>query len=115
MHLSHPLLKPALRRGWRDLRTVQFGATPAHAVVLGPIDTATGSFMELLDGTRGLPLLREEAHRMGFAEGYADLLVCGSPARACSTTPPAAARALRRCANARRWWSGSGPTSAPSR
>ncbi|MEU0067309.1 hypothetical protein ABZ085_29445, partial [Streptomyces albidoflavus] len=75
MHLSHPLLKPALRRGWRDLRTVQFGATPAHAVVLGPIDTATGSFMELLDGTRGLPLLREEAHRMGFAEGYADLLV----------------------------------------
>ncbi|MEU7349396.1 ThiF family adenylyltransferase [Streptomyces albidoflavus] len=81
MHLSHPLLKPALRRGWRDLRTVQFGATPAHAVVLGPIDTATGSFMELLDGTRGLPLLREEAHRMGFAEGYADLLV-GRLARA---------------------------------
>ncbi|MFD6571192.1 ThiF family adenylyltransferase [Streptomyces diastaticus] len=81
MHLSHPLLKPALRRGWRDLRTVQFGATPAHAVVLGPIDTATGSFMELLDGTRGMPLLREEAHRMGLTEGYADRLV-GRLARA---------------------------------
>ncbi|MFD5028227.1 ThiF family adenylyltransferase [Streptomyces sp. NPDC058373] len=81
MHLSHPLLKPALRRGWHDLRTVQFGAAPAHAVVLGPIDTATGSFIELLDGTRGMPLLREEAHRMGLAEGYADRLV-GRLARA---------------------------------
>ncbi|MEU1016924.1 TOMM precursor leader peptide-binding protein [Streptomyces sp. NPDC005900] len=71
----HPTLKPALRRGWRDLSTVQFGVAPAHALVLGPMDTATGSFLTLLDGTRGLPLLREEAKRMGLPEGHVDRLL----------------------------------------
>ncbi|MFJ7900960.1 TOMM precursor leader peptide-binding protein [Streptomyces sp. NPDC096198] len=71
----HPMVKPALRRGWRDLNTVQFGMAPAHAMVLGPMDTATGSFLALLDGTRGLPLLREEARRMGLPDGHADALV----------------------------------------
>ncbi len=71
----HPVLKPALRRGWRSLNTVQFGVAPAHAVVLSPVDTATGSFMTLLDGTRGLPLLREEGRRMGLPEGHVDSLV----------------------------------------
>ncbi|MCH0564059.1 MULTISPECIES: TOMM precursor leader peptide-binding protein [unclassified Streptomyces] len=71
----HPVVKPALRRGWRDLNTVQFGMTPAHAVTLAPMDTATGSFLELLNGTRGLPLLREEARRMDLPDGHADLLV----------------------------------------
>ncbi|MGW5660328.1 ThiF family adenylyltransferase [Streptomyces sp. NPDC003758] len=71
----HPMVKPALRRGWRDLNTVQFGMAPAHAMVLGPVDTATGSFLTLLDGTRGLPLLREEARRMGLPDGHVDALV----------------------------------------
>lgn len=71
----HPILKPALRRSWRDIRTVQFGIAPAHALALGPVDTATGSFLELLDGTRGLPLLRDEADRMGLPDGHADRLV----------------------------------------
>ncbi|MFD0504594.1 ThiF family adenylyltransferase [Streptomyces chiangmaiensis] len=71
----HPMVKPALRRGWRDLNTVQFGMAPAHAMVLGPMDTATGSFLALLDGTRGLPLLREEARRTGLPEGHLDALV----------------------------------------
>ncbi|MBN0047926.1 TOMM precursor leader peptide-binding protein [Streptomyces actuosus] len=71
----HPVVKPALRRGWRDLNTVQFGMTPAHAVTLAPMDTATGSFLELLNGTRGLPLLREEARRMDLPDGHADLMV----------------------------------------
>ncbi|MCZ9344603.1 ThiF family adenylyltransferase, partial [Streptomyces sp. TRM76130] len=71
----HPMVKPALRRGWRDLNTVQFGMTPAHALTLGPVDTATGSFLELLNGTRGLPLLREEARRMDLPDGHVDLLV----------------------------------------
>ncbi|MET9499183.1 ThiF family adenylyltransferase [Streptomyces sp. NPDC006552] len=71
----HPILKPALRRGWHDLNTVQFGLTPAHAVVLGPVDTATGSFLTLLDGTRGVPLLREEAKRMGLRDGHVDALL----------------------------------------
>lgn len=71
----HPMLKPALRRGWRSRDTVQFGVAPAHAMVVGPVDTATGGFLELLDGTRGLPLLREEARRAGLPDGRADALV----------------------------------------
>lgn len=71
----HPILKPALRRGWHDLNTVQFGMTAAHAVVLGPVDTATGSFLTLLDGTRGVPLLRDEARRMGLPDGHVDAVL----------------------------------------
>lgn len=69
------MMKPALRRAWRDRQSVQFGVTPAHAVTLGPVDTATGALMELLDGTRGLPLLREEARAMGLPDGRAEALV----------------------------------------
>ncbi len=71
----HPRVKPALRRGWRDLDTVQFGMTPAHAMTLGPVDTVTGTFLDLLNGTRGMGLLREEAVRMGLPEDHADRLV----------------------------------------
>ncbi|MDT0611718.1 TOMM precursor leader peptide-binding protein [Streptomyces lancefieldiae] len=71
----HPVVKPALRRGWRDLNTVQFGMTPAHALTLGPVDTATGSFLELLNGTRGPALLREEGRRMDLPEGHVDQVV----------------------------------------
>ncbi|MFG2312604.1 TOMM precursor leader peptide-binding protein [Streptomyces sp. NPDC048566] len=71
----HPIVKPALRRAWRDLNTVQFGMAPAHAMVLGPMDTATGSFLDLLDGTRGMPLLREQGRQMGLPDGHVDGLV----------------------------------------
>jgi bacteriocin biosynthesis cyclodehydratase domain-containing protein len=73
----HPMVKPALRRGWRDLKTVQFGMTPAHAMTLGPMDLATGSFLDLLNGTRGLELLREEGRRMDLPDGHVDGLVRG--------------------------------------
>lgn len=73
----HPMVKPALRRGWRDLNTVQFGMTPAHAMALGPMDLATGSFLDLLNGTRGLELLREEGRRMDLPDGHVDGLVRG--------------------------------------
>ncbi|MCK8434585.1 ThiF family adenylyltransferase [Streptomyces sp. D2-8] len=73
----HPMVKPALRRGWRDLNTVQFGMTPAHAMTLGPMDLATGSFLDLLNGTRGLELLREEGRRMDLPDGHVDGLVRG--------------------------------------
>ncbi|WP_420000518.1 ThiF family adenylyltransferase [Streptomyces boninensis] len=69
------MLKPALRRAWRGRQTLQFGAGRAHAVKLGPVDPATGAFLELLDGTRGLPLLRQEAPRYGLAPGQADALL----------------------------------------
>ncbi|MGY1497716.1 TOMM precursor leader peptide-binding protein [Streptomyces sp. QTS52] len=69
------MMKGALRSGWRDLNTVQFGMTPAHAMTLGPMDTATGSFLSLLDGTRGLPRLHDEGHRMDLPAAHVDGLV----------------------------------------
>lgn len=69
------MLKPALRRAWRNLQSVQFGATPAHAVVLGPVDTATGSLLALLDGTRGMDRLRGEAHALGLPDGVLERLL----------------------------------------
>ncbi|MER6500771.1 ThiF family adenylyltransferase [Streptomyces sp. NPDC001455] len=71
----YPMLKPALRRAWRGRGTVQFGVTPAHAVTLGPMDIATSSFLELLDGTRGLPLLREEARALDLSDHQVDTLI----------------------------------------
>ncbi|MEU5437333.1 ThiF family adenylyltransferase [Streptomyces sp. NPDC020719] len=71
----HPMVKPALRRAWRNRNTVQFGVTPARAVVVSPVDTATGSFLGLLDGTRGLPLLYEEARAVDLSPGQVDAMV----------------------------------------
>ncbi|MFE4308812.1 TOMM precursor leader peptide-binding protein [Streptomyces sp. NPDC056891] len=71
----HPMVKPALRRAWRSLRSVQFGVTPAHAVVLDPVDQATGTLLGLLDGTRGAELLRAEARTLGLPSGRLDALL----------------------------------------
>lgn len=71
----HPMMKPALRRAWRDRQSVQFGITPERAKTVGPVDTATGSLIDLLDGTRGMDLLRAAARSMGLPEGRADALV----------------------------------------
>ncbi|GAA3085320.1 hypothetical protein GCM10020254_32120 [Streptomyces goshikiensis] len=112
----YPKVKPALARAWRDLQTVQFGVTPAHAVVLGPVDTATGSLIDRIDGTRGMELLRKEAAGMGLPEGQvAELVRRLAGGRGCSMTPRRADRAPRRCGAGRRPWSGSGPTWPRSR
>ncbi|NBE51771.1 ThiF family adenylyltransferase [Streptomyces boluensis] len=71
----HPRVKPALRRAWRDLTTVQFGVARAHAVVLGPMDPATASMLDLIDGTRGLPMLRTEGQRLCLPDGHVDQLI----------------------------------------
>ncbi|MFV2121163.1 ThiF family adenylyltransferase, partial [Streptomyces sp. Act-28] len=70
-----PMVRPALRRAWRDPQYVQFGVAPAHAVVVGPVDTTTGSLLELLDGTRGVPSLREEARGLGMPDGWLEALL----------------------------------------
>ncbi|MFR9674283.1 ThiF family adenylyltransferase [Streptomyces sp. TR02-1] len=70
-----PLIKPALRRCWRDRRTVQYGVAPSHAVLLEPVQDATAAFLDLLDGTRSVPRLREEAHRLGLPAAAADGLL----------------------------------------
>ncbi|OEV05951.1 ThiF family adenylyltransferase [Streptomyces oceani] len=71
----HPLIKPALRRGWRDRKTVQYGVAPAHAIVLGPLDDTTAAFLDLMDGTRSMDRLRAAADHLGMPSGATDRLV----------------------------------------
>ncbi len=71
----HPMVKPALRRAWRSLRCVQFGVTPAHAVVLDPVGPETEAVLGLLDGTRGVELLRAEARARGLPDGRLEALL----------------------------------------
>ncbi|MFI6942231.1 ThiF family adenylyltransferase [Streptomyces sp. NPDC050418] len=71
----HPRLKTSLLRAWRDLTTLQYGVTPAHARTLGPVGPAVLALFGLLDGTRGLPLLRTEGARLGLADGQVDALL----------------------------------------
>lgn len=47
-----PMLKPGLRRLWRDAATVQLGVDPERAVVLSGVDGAAGTVLSLLDGCR---------------------------------------------------------------
>ncbi|WP_029391383.1 ThiF family adenylyltransferase [Streptomyces xiaopingdaonensis] len=68
----HPMIKPALRRGWRDRQTVQYGVTAAHALLLGPVDNATAALLDLFDGTRSMDQLRNEARRLGVRPEKAD-------------------------------------------
>ncbi|MDK1476306.1 ThiF family adenylyltransferase [Streptomyces sp. 549] len=86
-----PMIKPALRRSWRNRQTVQYGVAPAHAVVLAPVDTATGSLLGLLDGTRDVEQLRAAATALHLPSGTADRLV-DRLARAGLLDDPAAAR-----------------------
>lgn len=69
------MVKPALRRAWRGLQCVQFGVTPAHAVVMSPVTTDTGAVLGLLDGTRGMERLRAEARELGMPDGHLEEFV----------------------------------------
>ncbi|MFE5330623.1 ThiF family adenylyltransferase [Embleya sp. NPDC056575] len=66
-----PLLKPALRRLWRDRQTLQLGLDPARAVLLGGLDPVTTRFAEHLDGTRDLARTYELADRVGLPRARA--------------------------------------------
>ncbi|MBV9024810.1 MAG: ThiF family adenylyltransferase [Streptomycetaceae bacterium] len=71
----HPMLKPALRRSWRERTSLQFGVDPAQAVVLESLDDPASRFLSLLDGTRGLGLLYQEAAALGLAPDRAQRLL----------------------------------------
>jgi bacteriocin biosynthesis cyclodehydratase domain-containing protein len=70
-----PLVKPALRRTWRDRSSVQFGVDPAHAVVLESVDGAAAGFLDLLDGTRSLAALARDAEALGVSRAQAARLL----------------------------------------
>ncbi|MGC0420647.1 ThiF family adenylyltransferase [Embleya sp. AB8] len=69
--LLRPLLKPALRRLWRDRQTLQLGLDPRRAVLLGGLDPLTSRFVEHLDGTRDPAQLHEVAERIGLGPARA--------------------------------------------
>ncbi|MCQ4080259.1 ThiF family adenylyltransferase [Streptomyces sp. RB6PN25] len=71
----HPMLKPALRRSWRERTSLQFGVGPEQAVVLESLDGPASRFLRLLDGTRGLGLLYQEAAALGLAPDRAERLL----------------------------------------
>lgn len=71
----HPMIKPGLRRAWRDRRTVQFGVSPAHAVLVGPVDEATAWLLERMDGTRSTERLETAAGVLGLDGGTVAELV----------------------------------------
>ncbi|WP_406283044.1 hypothetical protein [Embleya sp. NBC_00896] len=61
-----PLLKPALRRLWRDRQTLQLGLDPRRAVLLVGLDPTTTRFVEHLDGTRDLDRTYALAEQLGL-------------------------------------------------
>ncbi len=71
----YPMLKPAMRRSWRDRSSLQFGVDPARAVVLEPLDDPAARFLGLLDGTRSHERVRREAAALGLPEERAERLL----------------------------------------
>lgn len=73
-----PMLKPALRRLWRDAATVQLGVDPERAVVLSGVDGAAAAVLGLLDGSRDRAGVLAAAAAAGVqpesAAGLLDLL-----------------------------------------
>jgi bacteriocin biosynthesis cyclodehydratase domain-containing protein len=60
-----PVLKPALRRLWRDPATLQLGITRSHAVVLAGLSPTDRSVLDLLDGSRDVDTLLDAATEVG--------------------------------------------------
>jgi bacteriocin biosynthesis cyclodehydratase domain-containing protein len=70
-----PVLKPALRRLWRDPSTLQLGISGSHAVVLAGLSPTDRGVLELLDGSRDVDAVLSLASESGVApEAAARLL-----------------------------------------
>lgn len=79
----HPLLKPGLRRLWREDSVLQLGSDPDRAVVLGGLDASTAQVVGLFDGTRDVGALQRLARGRGVeptqvARLLALLTACGA-------------------------------------
>lgn len=89
------MLKPALRRLWRDAATVQLGVDPERAIVLSGVDGAAAAVLALLDGTRDRAGVLADAAAAGVtpdsAAGLLDLLAeAGALDDAAADTAPLA-------------------------
>lgn len=70
-----PVLKPALRRLWRDGSTLQLGVDPDRSTVLGGLDPTLLGTLDLLDGTRRLQDVVRDAVEVGSGSAAAESLV----------------------------------------
>ena len=71
----HPRLKPALRRLWRDHATLQLGVAGRHAVVLRGLGPADRAVLALLDGTRDIATVLDDAAQLGIERSAAATLL----------------------------------------
>ena len=60
-----PLLKPALRQVWRDAVTLQLGLAPQRAVVLAGLQPPDSHLFGLLDGSRDVATVFNDASALG--------------------------------------------------
>src|SRR4051812_47988217 len=88
-----PVLKPALRQVWRDTVTLQLGLAPQRAVVLAGLTPPDSHLFGLLDGSRDVATVFNDASALGCPPERAvrliELLVA---ADALDDGPPAAPR-----------------------
>ena len=70
-----PVVKPALRRLWRDPTTLQIGVHHAGAVVLGGINEPTARLVAAFDGAHDSAALHLRARALGLDESVVDRLV----------------------------------------
>ncbi len=70
-----PLIKPALRRVWRDDQTIQFGVDPQRALVLGDVDQLSAEFIESLDGAQDVRETIAAAEALGLSRDHARRLL----------------------------------------
>ena len=100
-----PVLKPTLRRRWRDPQTLQLGTDPAVAVVLTGLSPTDRAVLDLLDGTRSEAAIvaaaadagvaPEEVHRLLGALGRAGALEDAAAADPLLDLPPGRRERLR--------------------
>lgn len=69
-----PILHPALSRTWRDESTLQVGATPRLALVVGGLSRPERAVVEAMTGEADLAALRELAVEVGLGRSAADHL-----------------------------------------
>ena len=70
-----PVVKPALRRVWRDATTLQIGVHQARSVVVGGITAKTAQLVAAFDGAHDAEALRRTARQLGLEASTVDRLL----------------------------------------
>ena len=70
-----PVVKPALRRLWRDATTLQIGVRHERAVVFGGIGEQAARLLAAFDGAHDAAALRLRARALGLDESTVDRLL----------------------------------------